>query len=112
MKLVSLETKEKAEHFLRLVATDRAPYFWAGGRVSRDSRSLTWQNGQTEAVSRGQHPWSFTGRTGPQPDGGESCLAILNNVYRSVISCDNLSPDISSQYKIINNKNQESQRAY
>ena len=35
-------------------------------------------------VTRGQHPWSFTGRTGPQPDGGESCLAILNNVYRSV----------------------------
>ena len=37
-------------------------------------------------VTRGQHPWSFTGRTGPQPDGGESCLAILNNVYRSVYS--------------------------
>ena len=31
-----------------------------------------------------QHPWSFTGRTGPQPDGGERCLAVLNNTYRSV----------------------------
>merc|ERR1719397_1730543 len=82
MKLVSLETKEKAEHFLRLVATDRAPYFWAGGQVSRDSRKLSWENGQSEPIQRGQHPWSFTGRTGPQPDGGELCLAILNSVYR------------------------------
>ena len=82
MKLISLDTKEKSEHFLRLVATDRAPYFWAGGRLSRDGRSLSWQNGKTESVSRGQHPWSFTGRTGPQPDGGEVCLAVLNNVYR------------------------------
>jgi len=82
MRLVSLDTKEKAEHFLSLVEKDRAPYFWSGGQVSRDSRSLTWLNGVTEAVRRGQHPWSFTGRTGPQPDGGETCVAILNNVYR------------------------------
>lgn len=101
MKLISLDTKEKAEHFLRLVASDRAPYFWAGGRVSRDSRSLTWQNGKTESVSRGQHPWSFTGRTGPQPDGGESCLAILNNVYRSVVSPES-EGDISAQI-LVNN---------
>ena len=85
MKLISLDTKEKSEHFLRLVATDRAPYFWAGGRLSRDGRSLSWQNGKTESVRRGQHPWSFTGRTGPQPDGGEICLAVLNSVYRYVI---------------------------
>ena len=43
MKLISLDSKEKSEHFLRLVASDRAPYFWAGGQISRDSRSLTWQ---------------------------------------------------------------------
>jgi len=82
MKLISMDSKEKSEHFLRLVATDRAPYFWAGGQISRDSRTLTWQNGKTEVISRGQHPWSFTGRTGPQPDGGEVCLAVLNSVYR------------------------------
>ena len=82
MKMISLDSKEKSEHFLRLVATDRAPYFWAGGKLSRDGRSLSWQNGRTESVARGQHPWSFTGRTGPQPDGGEICLAVLNNVYR------------------------------
>ena len=83
MKLISMDSKEKSEHFLRLVATDRAPYFWAGGQISRDSRTLTWQNGNTERIARGQHPWSFTGRTGPQPDGGEVCLAVLNSVYRS-----------------------------
>merc|ERR1712168_500421 len=82
MKLISLDNKEKAEHFLRLVATDRSPYFWSSGQISRDSRTLTWANGKTEPIARGQHPWSFTGRTGPQPDGGEICLAILNNVYR------------------------------
>merc|ERR1711970_30670 len=82
MRLISLDTKEKTENFLRLVGTDRAPYFWSGGQVSRDSRTLTWLNGVQEPISRGQHPWSFTGRTGPQPDGGETCLAILNNVYR------------------------------
>jgi len=82
MKLISLDTKEKAEHFLGLVGRDRAPYFWTGGQVSADSRTLSWQNGESEAVTKGQHPWSFTGRTGPQPDGGERCLAVLNNTYR------------------------------
>lgn len=82
MQLVSLDNKEKTEHFLRLLTTDRAPYFWSGGQVSRDSRSLSWPSGKTEPIARGQHPWSFTGRTGPQPDGGERCLAILNNTYR------------------------------
>ena len=109
MQLVSLDNKEKTEHFLRLLTSDRAPYFWSGGQVSRDSRSLSWPSGKTEPIARGQvglpisifdvistinsfligyflfslqHPWSFTGRTGPQPDGGERCLAILNNTYR------------------------------
>merc|ERR1711970_15709 len=82
MKLISLDSREKADHFLNLVGKERAEYFWAGGEVSSDSQTLTWQNGRTESISKGQHPWSFTGRTGPQPDGGERCLAILNNVYR------------------------------
>merc|ERR1711936_650215 len=82
MQLVSLDNKEKTEHFLRLLTTDRSPYFWSGGQVSRDSRSPSWPSGKTEPIARGQHPWSFTGRTGPQPDGGERCLAVLNNSYR------------------------------
>jgi len=82
MKLISLDSPAKVENFLQLVGRERAPYFWAGGEVSSDSRQLSWQNGKTEAVRKGQHPWSFTGRTGPQPDGGERCLAVLNNVYR------------------------------
>merc|ERR1712183_615870 len=82
MQLVSPDNKEKTEHFLRLLTTDRAPYFWSGGQVSRDSRSLSWPSGKTDPIARGQHPWSFTGRTGPQPDGGERCLAVLNNTYR------------------------------
>ena len=33
MRLVSLDNKEKMEHFLGLLKTDRAPYFWSGGQV-------------------------------------------------------------------------------
>ena len=35
------------------------------------------------APRRGQHPWSFTGSRGAQPDGegSEHCLAVLNNFY-------------------------------
>ena len=54
MQLVSLDNKEKTEHFLRLLTTDRAPYFWSGGQVSRDSRSLSWPSGKTEPIARGQ----------------------------------------------------------
>ena len=65
------------------VAADGAPYFWAGGRLSGNKRSLTWENGRSESISRGRHPWSFTGSRGAQPDGqgSEDCLAILNNFY-------------------------------
>lgn len=82
MQLVSLDSAEKADHFLGLIGSDRSPYSWVGGEVSGDSRTLSWLNGKTDDVRKGQHPWSFTGRTGPQPDGGERCLAILNNTYR------------------------------
>ena len=63
---------------------DSAPYFWAGGRLSSDKRTLTWENGRSEGIRKGQHPWSFTGSRGAQPDGGpgsEQCLAVLNNFY-------------------------------
>ena len=37
MRLVSLDTSQKMEHFLGLLKTDRAPYFWAGGQVTAQS---------------------------------------------------------------------------
>ena len=43
------------------VVADNAPYFWAGGRLSRDKRTLNWENGRSEGIRKGQHPWSFTG---------------------------------------------------
>ena len=89
MRLISLDSLQKADHFLALVRSDNAPYFWSGGELSFDSRTLNWQNGAVEEVRRGQHPWSFTGRTGPQPDGGERCVAILNNTYRYTGGCYN-----------------------
>ena len=42
MRLVSLDNKEKMEHFLGLLKTDRAPYFWSGGQVKTTSIILTW----------------------------------------------------------------------
>ena len=33
MRLVSLDSSQKTDHFLGLLTTDRAPYFWAGGQV-------------------------------------------------------------------------------
>merc|ERR1712203_1140469 len=80
----SSSTTTCPEHFMRQVASDGSPYFWAGGRLSSDKRTLTWENGRSEGIRKGQHPWSFTGSRGSQPDGGrgsENCLAILNNFY-------------------------------
>merc|ERR1712098_677661 len=64
MALSSLDNKDKLEHFLGLVQKEGAPYFWTGGQVSPDSRTLHWHNGGQEVIVRGQHPWSFTGRRG------------------------------------------------
>jgi len=102
MVLSSLDNKDKLEHFLGLVQEEGAPYFWTGGQVSPDSRTLHWHNGGQEVIVRGQHPWSFTGRTGPQPDGGERCVAVLNNVYRDGVkfhdvSCHHRKPVVCEQ---------------
>ena len=105
---------EAADADFLQVAADGSPYFWAGGRLSSDKRTLSWENGRSEGIRKGQvklsrnyddddnenddgdddgdddfyddvqHPWSFTGSRGAQPDGGrgsENCLAILNNFY-------------------------------
>jgi len=83
LRMVSLDSPAKIEHFLKLVASEGQDYFWTGGRLSSDKRTLTWENGRRETISRGTHPWSFTGLRGPQPDGqgSEDCLGILNNLY-------------------------------
>merc|ERR1712203_975675 len=78
-----LDSAAKRDHFMQQVAADGSPYFWAGGRLSGDKRSVRWENGRSEGISKGRHPWSFTGSRGAQPDGqgSEHCLAILNNFY-------------------------------
>ena len=83
MRMVSLDDAAKRDHFMQQVAADGAPYFWAGGRISGDKRNLSWENGRSQGISKGRHPWSFTGSRGAQPDGrgSEDCLAILNNFY-------------------------------
>ena len=82
--MVSLDSQSKRNHFLGQLSVDDAPYFWAGGKLSRDKKVLHWENGRGESIIRGRHPWSFAGSRGPQPDGlnSEHCLAILNNVYQ------------------------------
>ena len=59
------------------------PYFWAGGKISKDKGLLRWENGKIERIVAGVHPWSASGTRGAQPDGGggEHCLAVLNNFY-------------------------------
>ena len=92
MRMVSLDSRAKRDHFMQQVAADGSPYFWAGGRLSGDKRSVRWENGRSEGISKGRHPWSFTGSRGAQPDGqgSEHCLAILNNFYNvSIRQSDN-----------------------
>ena len=83
MIMVSLDNKDKRDHFLQLVEGDGVRAFWAGGEISKDETLLSWENGKIEDIVRGVEPWSFTGLRGPQPDGlgSESCLAVLNNFY-------------------------------
>ena len=71
------------EPLLFQVRSENVPFFWAGGQISRSKTTLSWENGRSEGITRGRHPWSFGGFRGPQPDGdgSEDCLAILNNVY-------------------------------
>ena len=86
--MISLDNETKREHFLQLMAQDRAPYFWAGGQLSQDKRLLRWESGRLEQIVKGRHPWSFAGSRGPQPDGNlgtEHCLAVLNNVYQVIM---------------------------
>eukprot|EP00096_Caligus_rogercresseyi_P010236 TRINITY_DN365_c0_g1_i1.p1 TRINITY_DN365_c0_g1~~TRINITY_DN365_c0_g1_i1.p1 ORF type:complete len:219 (+),score=60.50 TRINITY_DN365_c0_g1_i1:132-788(+) len=83
MRLISLDSSSKINHFFNLLQNERIEYFWTGGSISRDKNSVTWENGRREGIRRGVFPWSDKGSRGPQPDGvnSENCLAILKNVY-------------------------------
>merc|ERR1712060_789175 len=65
MQLVSLDNKEKTEHFLRLLTTDRSPYFWSGGQVSRDSRSLSWPSARLSLLQEASTPGPSLVELGP-----------------------------------------------
>ena len=71
---------------MELIASEGVAYIWAGGLLATDKKLLRWENGSFERIFRGNHPWSFTGTRGPQPDGRgtEHCLAILNDFYQVV----------------------------
>ena len=104
MRMVSLDDPAKRDHFMQQVAADGAPYFWAGGRISGDKRNLSWENGRSQGISKGRHPWSFTGSRGAQPDGrgSEDCLAILNNFYNVSVMLDMWCPAIPGNYMPLN----------
>merc|ERR1719320_2423337 len=42
MRIISLDSNAKATHFLDLLERESAPYFWSGGRISSDKRTLSW----------------------------------------------------------------------
>lgn len=103
MRAVSLDTRSKANHFMNLVSSEREKYFWTGGRVNHNDRSISWANGgRTNAFGN----WSPTGGARRrQPDnreGNEFCLGVLNNFYGDGvkyhdIACHHRKPVICEQ---------------
>ena len=100
MQAVSLDTNPKANELMGLLAQDRQRYFWTGGQVQHNSRSVRWPSGR---ISNNIPFWSNTGGARrPQPDnreGDENCLAVLNNFYNDGIkyhdvSCHHRKPTI------------------
>ena len=81
MKAISLESDEKAGKFFKLVQDRREEYFWTGGEVDETRRVVSWPGAAASPYRQGVFPFSRIGRLGPQPDGGERCLAVLNNTY-------------------------------
>jgi len=97
MRAVSLDSREKEDHFLGIVAKDRQRYFWTGGEVRNGQ--ISWPSGKRY----NDVDWSHTGGAKrPQPDnreGNEFCLAVLNNFYADGIrfhdvSCHHKKPVI------------------
>merc|ERR1711936_544775 len=97
MRAVSLDSREKEDHFLGIVAKDRQRYFWTGGEVRNGQ--ISWPSGRRY----NDVDWSHTGGAKrPQPgnrEGNEFCLAVLNNFYADGIrfhdvSCHHKKPVI------------------
>ena len=83
MRIVSLDSPAKRDHFFGLTSSQGVEFFWTGGQLSSDKSELMWPNGVKQSIARGVHPWSHAGLRGAQPDGqgSEHCLAVLNNLY-------------------------------
>jgi len=87
-RAVSLDTNERAEHFMDQARQYAKRFFWTGGRVDHANEVVVWPAGKTEGIGgHGTRFWSHTGGADPvrpQPDnrdGNEVCLAVLNNFY-------------------------------
>jgi len=85
---VSLDSNEKAEHFMDQARQFAKRFFWTGGRLNHAGEVVNWPSGRVEGIgSPGTRFWSHTGGAEPpraQPDnrdGNEVCLAVLNNFY-------------------------------
>ena len=55
MRAVSLDSREKEDHFLGIVAKDRQRYFWTGGEVRNGQ--ISWPSGKRY----NDVDWSHTG---------------------------------------------------
>merc|ERR1712038_2230760 len=106
MRIISLDSREKTAHFLDEVRRDNAKYVWAAGVISSDARTLRWENGRSEPINQGDDRsggfWSSRGKSGPQPETGGECLAILNNVYNDGVkfhdvACNHEKPTICEE---------------
>ncbi|XP_071535752.1 uncharacterized protein [Panulirus ornatus] len=77
---VSIETKEEDALISSIIYQYKLEYIWTGGY--REGYDFAWPSGYPFYGLN----WSHTGGNGyPQPDnreeGGENCLAVLNNFY-------------------------------
>ena len=78
--MISMDDPAVSQHFLDVLGREGFDYFWAGGEVK--GRSLHWQNGAVQNIRPGTGFWSTRSASGrPQPEEGNECLAVLNNVY-------------------------------
>lgn len=105
MDLVSFETRDEYEYFKNIAAANNVKFFWTSGRLCdfdgcdrpeffpKNINGWFWSANQVKFTpsnsNSGFHDWSHTGGNGArQPDnreGGESCMAVLNNFYNDGI---------------------------
>ena len=53
MRIVSLDSPAKRDHFLGLTSSQGVEFFWTGGRLSSDKTELMWENGVKQPIARG-----------------------------------------------------------